>query len=147
MPPKFVRPMAGSEIILVMVSQDRTHADPDKDLRCWKAGDVESVLPGTAHDGDLVANPIAAPWWMLRVVGIPQAVAQKYEQAVTQTTQDPVDPNVFTHRMTRRRLFGVVFSNLPAAVQASLTSQRYAVIQWSTLRLAMRNKVTLATEP
>lgn len=137
----------GAEIILMMIDTDRTHADPDKDLRCWKQGDVESVLPGSAHDGNLVTNPIVAPWWMLRVVGVPQAIARKYEGSVTTSTPDPQDPNVVKHTMTRRRLFGVVFSSLPAAIQTALTSQRYAVIQWSTLRLAMRNKVTGNTEP
>lgn len=132
MPPKFLRPMLGSEIILLCVAVSRTNPDPAKDARgCYKAGDVVRVMPGSAHDGNLVANPIAADWWMLRVVGIPQALAVKYAEG---------DP-------TRRRSFGVVYTSLPVGVQLALTTQRYAVIQWSTLRLAMRNKSTLTTEP
>lgn len=130
--PKFLRPLISTEVLFICIAVDRTNPDPTKDARgCYKAGDVVQVMPGSAHDGNLVANPIAADWWLIRVVGIPRAVAAKYAEA---------DP-------TRRRPYGVVFANLPASVRSALTAQRYAVIQWTTLRLAMRNKVTLTTEP
>lgn len=132
MPPKFLRPMVGSEIILLCVAVDRANPDPTKDAKgCYKSGDVVRVMPGTAHDGNLVANPIAADWWMVRVVGIPQAVAAKYTEGTP----------------TRRRSFGVTYALLPTSIQTTLLTQRYAVIQWVTLRLAMRNKSTLTTEP
>lgn len=128
----------GAEVLFVCINRDATNPDPVKDQRgCYKRGDVQDVLPGTAHDGDLQANPIADPWWMIRVVGIPREVAAKY-----------LDPGTDAQGVAnRRRLYGIVAALLPVTVQLSLTTDRYAVIQWSVLRLAMRNKVTLATEP
>lgn len=135
--PKFARGRKGGEILLLLKSVDATNPDSTVDQRgCYKQGDVIEVLPATAHDGNLVANPIAAGQWLLRVIGIPRQVARKYEGRGF----DAGVPN-------RRRLFGVVFASLPAAIQTALTNNRYAVITWNTLRLAMRNKVTLATEP
>jgi hypothetical protein len=126
-----------SEILLLVKDSDATNPDPVKDQRgCYKRGDVVEVLTPNKHDGNLVANPIAAPWWLLRVVGIPKAVAEKYQGVGF----DGETPN-------RRRLYGIVYANLPAAIQTALTNQRYAAIPWGVLRLAMRNKVTLATEP
>jgi hypothetical protein len=126
----------GAEIVLMLMAQDRTNPNPAKDLACYKQGDVVEVLPPTAHDGNLIANPIAAPWWLIRVVGIPRGVAMKY-QGEERDAQEA---------MTRRRAFGVTFADLPAATRAALTADRYAVIQWGVLRLAVRNKATNLVE-
>jgi hypothetical protein len=127
----------GSEILMqVFGDPDRTSTDPVKNLRgCYKNGDVIDVLPATKHNGNLATNPIAAPFWLIRVVGIPRAVADKY-RGPGADAQGVVN---------RRRLHGIVFANLPAAIQSALTNTRYAVVPWEDLRLTMRNKVTGTT--
>ncbi len=119
----------GTEIILMLIDSDRTHSDPVKNLRgCYKQGDIESVERPNANHGNLAEYPIAAPWWMVRVVGVPLTVAEKY----------------LTKTATRRRQYGVVFSDLPSSKQTDLTNDRYAVINWQSFRLALRHKDTNA---
>lgn len=126
----------GSEILLMLIDTDRTDPDPVKNEKLYKRGDVVEVMVPAAHDGNLVANPIQSPWWLLRVVGIPRAIAMKYLGEKKTATA-----------VTRRRTFGVTYASLPTAVQTALTNTRYAVVQWNTLRLAMKNKDTNQPEP
>ena len=54
-------------LVLVM-AVNHTHSDPEKDQRgCYKRGDVVEVFEDDAHTGDLVANPIMAPFAMVRI--------------------------------------------------------------------------------
>jgi hypothetical protein len=123
----------GSRVLLLVKDSDATHSDPVIDQRgCYKRGDVVQVFAGDTP----CQIPPAPPFWGLLVVGIPKGKAEKYEQMGY--TDQVLD---------RRRLFGVVYDTLPTAVKTSLTTTRYAVVQWSSLHGAMRNKVSEAVEP
>jgi hypothetical protein len=122
----------GYEIQLYLIDHDTSGTtDPDKLLRGGhKQGDVIEIF------GPSKILQAVAPWWILRVIDIPKFAAAKY-----------LKPQMTGETTIRRKLFGVVFSDLPSATQTALTNTRYAVIRWSQLRLAMKNKTNGNPEP
>ena len=121
------------QCLLVLKDLDAIHPDPVKDARaCYKRGDIVRVMPATAHDGNVQANPISAPFYLILVTGIPLGQASMFAESAKENVQT-----------TRRRLHGVTITDLPVSTQAALAANRYAVVQWNALRLALRNKTTL----
>lgn len=104
-----------------------------KDLRgCYKLGDVVQVF----EDGTPFVNPPAPPFYIVEITGLSKALAEKYTQPQVDLT-DPENPI-----MVRRRKYGIVVADLPAAVKDALLTNRYVKRTWTQVRTYIRNKVT-----
>ncbi len=124
--------------ILVLIDRDATHADPVKDQRgCYNRGDIVAVHEDEAHDGDLVKNPVQAPWYLIRVTGVRKAQVERALEP--ERTADAPDA-----RVTRRRKFGLNPADLPPAAQQALQRDRYLSVTLAQARSYIRNKVTRA---
>ncbi len=65
--------------LFLIYGKDNTHSDPLKEVSgCYKMGDIVEVLDDSKHDGDLVKNPIAPPFYLVRITGVTKAQAEKY---------------------------------------------------------------------
>lgn len=125
-------PTAGASLLLLVKDADATHSDPTKDQRgCYKRGDIIGVLPPTAYDGNVAANPIGPGRYLLRVSGVTPTQAVQFQRAWA--SGDTV---------TRRRRYRIDIDALPAATQTSLTMNRYAEISWAQVRARCVNKET-----
>lgn len=124
--------------ILVLIDRDASHADPEKDQRgCYKRGDIVAVHEDDAHDGDLIKNPVQAPWYLIRVEGARKAQVERVLEP--ERTADTPDA-----RVTRRRKFGLNPADLPAAARQALQRDRYLSVTLAQARSYIRNKVTRA---
>ena len=65
--------------LFLIYGKNNTHADPEKDARgCYKIGDIVEILDDSKHDGDLVKNPVAPPFYLVRITGVTKEQAEKY---------------------------------------------------------------------
>lgn len=128
---------AGVEVILQVRDTDVTSQDATKNVRgCYKRGDVVQVLAGSAHDGNLAVNPIAAPWYFIRLTGLTPAQAALFQQEETTGT-----PETGIVRVRRRR-YRVNLATVPQAVLDALAGTRYVVWPWAQARAYLVNKGT-----
>jgi hypothetical protein len=128
--------------LFLVYGKNNTHADPEKQARgCYQIGDIVEVLDDSKHDGDLVANPIAPPFYLVRITGVTKEQALKYMQPyidpATVGTENPVT--------LRRRLHNVEVANIPAGIKATLLADRYVSVSWAQVRNFIRNRQTNET--
>ena len=150
--------------LFLIKDRDAVHADPEKDRRgCYKAGDIVEVLDDSKHDGDLVANPIAAPFYLVHISGLTKEQALRFmesrmhavscrECTGTGFVEDPeTHAQVFCPRcqgmglvneVHTRREWNIPIDSLPAGVQASLVTTRYYETTLAAVRAYVRNKRT-----
>lgn len=122
--------------ILVLIARDATHANPEKDQRgCYKTGDVVAVHDDSAHDGNLVANPVQAPWYLVRVTGVTKAQVERVLESEREA--DGPDAKILT-----RRKFRLNPADLPLAVRQTLQRDRYLSVTLAQARNFIRNKRT-----
>lgn len=128
--------------ILVLIDRDATHSDPTKDARgCYKLGDIVAVHEDSAHDGDLVKNPVVAPWYLIRVTGVSAA---RLRQAI-EPEIDATDPEY--RRILRRRAWRIEPADLPLAARRALQRDRYLAVTLTQARTYVRNKTTAEALP
>jgi len=147
--------------LFLIKATDATHADPVKDARgCYKRGDIVDVYEDSRHDGDLIANPIAAPFVLVRVSGVTVAQARAF---LDPHRSDPLpcprcggtglDPQLAgtCRRCEGRasiivivwcRLHHIDWDALPTAVKNALRDDRYYETTWAALRQYVKNKLT-----
>lgn len=122
--------------ILVLIARDATNADPAKDQRgCYKTGDVVAVHDDSAHDGDLVANPVQPPWYLVRVTGVTKAQVDRVLEPEREA--DALDAKILT-----RRKFRLNPADLPLAMRQTLQRDRYLSVTLAQARNFIRNKRT-----
>ena len=130
--------------LLLVMAVTRTNPDPVKDVRgCYKRGDIVEVLDDAAHDGDLVANPIAAPFVLVRITGVTKAQIERLMQS--QTALELVSGEM-RQVVTRRRRYRVDVDDVPAGILDQLRDNRYVSVTWAQVRNYLRNKETNTTE-
>jgi len=123
--------------VLLIMGENHTHADPDVDAAgCYKIGDIVTVNEDTAHDGDIVRNPIAPGCYVMKIVGVTRSQVEKYVQSHVDDTA-PRHPTVL-----RRRLYRVRVADVPQAIKTVLQRDRYIELTWAQIRGYVRNKVT-----
>jgi len=128
--------------LFLVYGKNNTHSDPEKQARgCYSIGDIVEVLDDSKHDGDLVKNPIAPPFYLVRITGVTKAQADKYMapyiDPATVGTENPVT--------LRRRQFNVEVASIPAAIRNKLMADRYVSVSWSQVRNYIRNRMTNQT--
>lgn len=151
--------------LFLIKATDATHPDPDTDARsCYKRGDIVDVYEDSRHDGDLVTNPIASPFVLVRIAGVTVAQAKSYlvpQQNAPATCAfcagtgvHPAPPHgqsipcpACDGRGTvivtvRRRLHHVDWDALPTAVKNALRDNRYYETTWAAVRQFVKNKLT-----
>lgn len=128
--------------LLVLIDRDATHSDPVKSARgCYKRGDIVAVHEDSAHDGDLVKNPVVAPWYLIRVTGVSAA---RLRQAI-EPEIDATDPEY--RRILRRRAWRIEPADLPLAARRALQRDRYLAVTLTQARTYVRNKTTAEALP
>lgn len=122
--------------ILVLITRDASHVDPEKDARgCYKTGDIVAVHDDSAHDGDLVRNPVQAPWVLIKVAGVTKA---QVERAIEpEFDADGQDAKIIT-----RRKFRLNPADLPAGVRQTIARDRYYETTLAQVRNFIKNKRT-----
>lgn len=121
--------------LLLVMGVNHTHADPIKDARgCYKRGDIVEVLEDSKHDGDLVRNPIAPPWFLVRITGVTKDQVEKY----LEPEMDTVD----LARRVRRRRFRLDADTIPLAIRTQLVANRYVEVTPAQIRDYLLNKQT-----
>jgi len=130
--------------LLLVMAVSRTHADPVKDQRgCYKRGDIVEVLDDSKHDGDIVANPIAPPFVLVRITGVTQAQIERLMES--HTVEEIVDGQT-RQRVVRRRKYRVDVDDVPAGILAQLRDNRYVEVTWAQVKSYIRNKITNTVE-
>jgi hypothetical protein len=128
--------------LFLIYGKNNTHADPAKDARgCYKIGDIVEVLDDSKHDGDLVKNPIAPPFYLVRITGVTKAQVEKYMAPYI----DPATVGTERPVTLRRRLHNVEVASIPLAVRQKLQADRYIEFTWAQVRNFVRNRMTNAT--
>lgn len=131
--------------ILVLIDRDATHENAEKDARgCYKRGDIVAVHEDSAHDGDLVRNPISAPWVLIKIAGVTKA---QVERAIEpEFDADGQDAKIITRRKFRkiitRRKFRLNPADLPAGVRQTIARDRYYETTLAQVRNFIKNKRT-----
>lgn len=124
-------------VVLMIYDRDNTHIDPVKDQRgCYKKGYVVEVFDETKP----LVIPPAPPFVFLKVTGVTKEWADKYFQPDVDIT-NPDAPV-----MVRRRLFRLLWENLPTAVQDAFRDNRYYETSFAAIRAYIRNLKTGLTE-
>lgn len=121
--------------LFLIFDHDNTHADPVKDRRgCYKTGDIVEVLDDSKHDGDIVANPIAPPWYLIRVTG----VTKEQVLHAMESEFNALDLSVV---LTRRK-FRLALASLPTSIRNRLLRDRFLEVSLAQARNYARNKIT-----
>ena len=125
--------------LFLVYGKNNTNPDPLKEARgCYKIGDIVEVLDDSKHDGDIVANPIAAPFYLVRITGVTKAQALKYmEPYIDPATEGTENPVTLRHRQ-----FNVEVASIPSAIRSKLIADRYVSVSWSQVRNYIRNRMT-----
>ena len=122
--------------LLLVYGRNNTHTDSVKDRRgCYKLGDIVQVLDEDAHDGNVVANPVAFPHILIRVSGITSE--QVRHVMAPEVSSVSLDRKVITRRLFRFRL-----EDLPSQAKQRLQRDRYAEVTRAQAKQYLRNKVT-----
>ena len=123
--------------LLLIIDVDRNHSDSVEDRRgCYKRGDIVQVLDDSNHNGDLVANPIQPPWYLIKINGV---TADQVRHAM-EPERLAVDPTGDTVLM--RRKFRLNVADIPAGARARLLADRYIEVSLTQARNYIRNKIT-----
>jgi hypothetical protein len=128
--------------LFLVYGKNNVHSDPIKDARgSYKIGDIVEVLDDSKHDGDLIANPIAEPFYLVRITGVTKEQALKYMAPYI----DPATVGMDAPVTLRRRLHNVEVANIPLAIRNQLMADRYVSVSWSQVRNYIRNRMTNQT--
>jgi hypothetical protein len=118
--------------LLLIMGVNHTHTDPVKGERgCYKLGDIVEVLDDSAHDGNIVANPIMPPFYMIRVTGVTKA-------QVLRAMDRHLDENF---NVLRRRKFWLNQASIPAGARNQLIANRYLEVTLTQARNYVRNRL------
>lgn len=127
-------------VILVIFDRDNTHSDPEKDQRgCYKLGDIVAVHEDDKHDGDLVANPVMPPWYLIKIPGVTVAQVQ---HAMESERSAVVLDEMGNPAVIRRRKFRLNINDIPAGARNTLLTDRYLEVTLTQARNYIRNKTT-----
>jgi len=126
--------------VFLIMDRDVNNIDPTVDLAdCYKRGDIVAVY----EDSVGIANPIAPPWYVVKVTGL--TVAQALPYIESEDRYDPVEDR--TARVVIRRCkWQVLVDTIPAGIRSQLQATRYVEVTWAQVRSYVRNKVTGLTE-
>lgn len=129
--------------IFLIKYTDTTHPDPAQDVMCYKRGDIVQVMEDTAHDGDLVKNPITGPFMLVKVLGVTKAQAEQY-MAHDETIVNDADgkPRAV---INRRRKFRLVLDSVPLAIRNQLINFKYIEVTKTQVQNYLQNKITSTT--
>ncbi len=120
--------------LFLIMGENHTHPDPVKDARgCYKRGDIVEVMEDNQHDGNIVANPIAPPFYLLRVSGLTKAEAVRYMDR-------DFDPG--NGSPLRRRARHLDLSAVPAGIRTAIQATRYLEVTKAQVVNFLRNKQT-----
>jgi len=128
--------------LFLVYGKNNTNSDPFKQARgCYGIGDIVEVLDDSKHNGDIVANPIAPPFYLIRITGVTKAQAEKYMAPYI----DPATVGMESPVTLRRRLHNVEVDSIPLAVRQTLLADRYIEFTWAQVRNFIRNRMTNET--
>lgn len=135
--------------LFLVYGKNNVHSDPAKEARgCYKLGDIVEVFDDSKHDGDLVANPIAPPFYLVRITGVTKAQADKYMEPYKDLDNPIALPGgQIVYPTLRRRLHNVEVASIPAGIRAQLLADRYVSVSWAQVKDYIRNRRTNATAP
>lgn len=105
----------------------------------YALGDLVDVYDDDKHDGDVVRNPIAAPFVLIRVQGVTKAQVERYLEP---EAEDRLVDGEVRRVVLRRRRFRIRLADLPAGVRQTLVRDRYYETTLAALRTFIRNKAT-----
>ncbi len=110
--------------IVVFAAADNTHADPIKDQRgCWKRGMIVQVL----EDGVCTESPSPnSKFVFVHIAGLSASKVIKY----------------LKQSDTRRRIYKIDWTTLPAAVKTALVDNREVSVTLTQVKKYIRNLVT-----
>lgn len=127
--------------LILIKDSDATHPDPVKNVRgCYKQGDIVDVYDDARHDGDLVANPVMPPFWLVRLVGASVADVRPY---LTEEWTDVITPDGFVRRPLRKRAWGLDGARVPPSVVNRLNRDRFVEVDWATAQAWLARKAPL----
>lgn len=123
--------------IVVLLGRNNTHPDPEKDQRgCYKLGDIVAVHDDSRYtDGE----PIAAPWYLIRITGVTRAQIERLIAPVLDST----DPEGL--RVLRRRRWRLNPADLPSGARTTLQTTRFLSVTATQARNYIRDKLGLET--
>ena len=128
--------------LFLVYGKNNVNIDPVKDARgCYKLGDIVEVMDDSKHDGNIIANPVMPPFYLVRITGVTKEQAYKYMQPYI----DPTTVGMEIPTTLRRRLYNVEVSSIPSAIRNQLIADRYVSVSWSQIRNYIRNRMTNAT--
>ena len=128
--------------LFLIYGKDNMNRDLLKEAQgCYKLGNIVEVLDDSKHDGDLARNPIAPPFYLVRITGVTKAQAEKYMQPYI----DPATVGTENEIILRRRQFNVEIASIPLAIRSKLLADRYISVSWSQVRNYIRNRMTGST--
>ena len=127
--------------LFLIKATNHTHPDPVKDQRgCYKRGDIVQVLDDSAHDGDILTNPIMPPFVLVRIVGLSLEKAMKYMEEDAETSIDSDSREIKV--VTTRRRWKLRLDDVPLAIKNQLINSRYIEVTTRQIRNYIRDKVT-----
>lgn len=136
-------------MLFLIMGQDKTHSDPTINITsCYKAGDIVRVLPDSAHDGDIISNPIAAPFYLLRVSGVTEEQARLVTEALEDTNNPQLNDEgeILGYPYIRLRIRNLrlpeLFLSLPSNIRQQIQQDRYYETSLSQIRNYIRHKIT-----
>lgn len=122
-------------LFLIYDHDNTIPGDSVRDRRgCYKTGDIVEVFDDSRHDGNIVANPIAPPFYLVKVAGLDVELV-RHAMASEYNVLDP------TETLTRR-LYRLNISELPTQRRNELLANRYLEVTVAQARSWIRNKVT-----
>jgi len=139
--------------ILLIKATSATHWNPEEDLRgCYKRGDVVEVFDDSRYGREeppgsgtfvvdaayLAANPITAPFYIVKVVGVSLARAQRLIEPDTDGVDVRGRPIV-----VRRRRFWLRADDVPVSIRNQLAATRFVQVTATQIQNYITNKRTL----
>lgn len=122
--------------ILVITQSARTHTKATRySQTLYERGDIIHVQPDSAHDGDVVTNPIRPGIYLLHVNGLAHA------DALTLTRVELL-PEELGRGINKSRAVRIMFDELPAGTLSDLARDRYASITVTQFRAVLETKAT-----
>ena len=130
---------------LLVMRQNKTHPDPDKDTRgSYKLGDVV-VVKEDGHEWGKEEHPATSTNPMFFLVKIPGIPASKVEQFIE--PESTADPETGEVTVTRRRRWNIRANDVPLAIRNQLLNTGEVTVTWTQIRNYVQNKLTLDVAP
>lgn len=124
--------------LILLIDRQNTHWNPEIQLQaCYARWDIVEVYDDARHNGNLVLNPVVAPWVLIRVT-------ETTRDQVMRLLDSPVDAN---GQVLRRRLYRIDVDAMPPPFSNQIAATRYVEISRGQIRNFIRNKITNAIEP